>query len=294
MTEPIALRRGNPHALSLRFAREVRNNPVLLAAVILLLAFLAVGALAHVLTPHSLETMNLRSRLVAPGEAPGHLLGTDQLGRDVLTRVLFGIRSSLLVAGISTLLAAAAGVGLGILAGFAGRWLDTIIMRAADLQLAVPAFFFALAASVILGPGLENMIIVLAITGWASFARVARASTLAVKEEPFVEAARGLGAGPLRIGTAHVFPNILAPSLVILSIKLPSSIMIEASLSFLGLGLPPGVPSLGTMINAGYSHMLSGSWWISIIPGLVLMLLVMSVNTIADSLRDVVDVRIRQ
>jgi peptide/nickel transport system permease protein len=272
----------------------MRKNPVLFVAVIVFVGFVLVGALAHALTPHALESMNLRGRLLAPGADSEHLLGTDQLGRDVLTRVLFGIRSSLLVAGVSVLLAASAGVGLGILAGFAGNWFDVVVMRVADLQLAVPAFFFALAASVILGPGLQNMIIVLAVTGWASFARVARASTLAVKEEPYVEAARSLGAGALRIGGAHVFPNILGPSLVILSVKIPSTIMIEASLSFLGLGLPPGVPSLGTMINAGYSHMLSGSWWISIIPGIVLMLLVMSINTIADSLRDVADVRIRQ
>lgn len=291
-TTRTGLQSSAKQGLAWRFWRELRTNPVLIVAVTLFLAFVLIAVLAEILSPHALDAMNLRQRLLPPSFTNGHLLGTDELGRDVFTRILHGVRSSLFIAGTAVFIAALAGGGIGLMAGYYGGWLDSIIMRLVDMQLAIPTFFFALAGSVLLGPGVLNMIMVLAFVSWAEFARIARGSTLAVREEPFVEAAKSLGAGDWRINLTHVLPNIAAPLLVVFSVKVPHTILIEASLSFIGMGLPPTVPSLGAMINQGFNHMLSGSWWISIVPGTVLMLLVLSINTITDSLRDAVDIRL--
>jgi peptide/nickel transport system permease protein len=275
-----------------RFRTEWRTKPVFGLAVVLFVVFVLVALVADWLAPHGVGALDLRSRMLPPGIAGGHLLGTDELGRDVLSQVIYGIRTSLLIAGAAALLAAAVGSLFGTFAGLVGGAFDTVLMRLVDMQLAVPAFFLALAGSVVLGRGVVPMMLVLAIVGWAQFARVGRASALAIREEPYVEAARGLGAGQARIGLTHVLPNVIAPLLFVFSVGLPNLIMVEASLSFVGMGLPASVPSLGSMINRGYPHLLSGAWWISILPGVALMLLVLSINTITDSLRDILDVKL--
>jgi peptide/nickel transport system permease protein len=284
--------RARKAALWQRFTKELRTKPLFTVSVFLFVAYVLIAFLAEFLAPYPVAALNLRARMLAPGLGSGHLLGTDELGRDVLSQVIFGIRTSLLIAGGAALLAGAIGSLLGAFAGLFGGWFDALLMRVVDMQLAIPAFFLALAGSVVLGRGIWPMTLVLALVGWAQFARIGRGSALAIREEPFVEAARGLGASQTRIGFTHVLPNIAAPLLVVFSVGLPSLIMVEASLSFVGMGLPAAVPSLGSMINRGYPHLLSGAWWISILPGLALMLLVLSINTITDSLRDMLDVKL--
>ncbi len=270
---------------------ELRKNPLLLTALALLAVFLGAAVFANVLAPYAATDIDLRNRIQPPSLSGAHALGTDALGRDVLSQIIFGIRTSLFIGGAATILAALFGGLLGIFAGYFGGWFETLLMRVADMQLTIPAFFFALAGSVLIGRGVVSLTIVLALVSWAQFARIARGSTLAVSQEAFVEAARGLGAGNTRIGLRHLLPNVLAPLLIVFSINLPHAIMIEASLSFIGMGLPPTVPSLGSIISVGYTHLLSGAWWISILPGVALMLIVLSINTITDALRDLLDVR---
>ncbi len=275
-----------------RFWKQARGQPQFLVALGMFLVFVLVAVLADLLAPHAFDALNLRNRLTAPSFATSHLLGTDALGRDVLSMIIYGIRTSLMLAGSATVIAAVVGSVAGVLAGYFGGWFEAGLMRLVDMQLAIPAFFIALAGAVVIGRSLVGLTFVLVLVSWAQFARTARASTLALKEEAFVEAARGLGASTVRINFTHVLPNIVAPLLILFSISLPHAIMVEASLSFVGMGLPAGVPSLGSIINDGYAHLLAGAWWISILPGLALMLIVLSINTITDALRDILDTRL--
>lgn len=274
------------------FVRESQRKPLFLVAVVLFVGFVATAALAEVLAPYAFDDLDLLQRARPPSWGSAHPLGTDPLGRDVLSQIIYGIRTSLALAGTATIIAAVVGSTLGTLAGYFGGWFDVLLMRLVDMQLAIPAFFLALAGSVVIGRGIVSLTIVLALVSWAQFARTARASALTVREESFVEAARGLGADDARINFAHILPNIVAPLLIVFSINLPHAIMVEASLSFVGMGLPAGVPSLGSIINNGYAHLLAGAWWISILPGVALMLIVLSINTITDSLRDMLDTRL--
>lgn len=283
---------AEPRGWFSRFVREVRHQPQFLVALGAFTLFVVVAVLADFLAPHAFDALNLRNRLAAPSFATSHLLGTDALGRDVLSMIIYGIQTSLMLAGSATVIAAVVGSAAGVLAGYFGGWFETGLMRLVDMQLAIPAFFIALAGAVVIGRSLVGLTFVLVLVSWAQFARTARASTLALKEEAFVEAARGLGANTLRINFTHVLPNIVAPLLILFSISLPHAIMVEASLSFVGMGLPAGVPSLGSIINDGYAHLLAGAWWISILPGLALMLIVLSINTITDALRDILDTRL--
>ena len=276
-----------------RLAKEFRRNPVFALATLLAIGFVVVAVFADALAPYPHDRLDLRNRTQPPSLETGFVLGTDELGRDVLSQMVYGIRTSLGIAGSAVLLAAFVGSLLGAFAGLFGGPYDALLMRLVDMQLAIPAFFLALAGAVILGRGIGPMMVVLALVSWAHFARVGRASALSAREEPFVEAARGLGAGHARIAMRHVLPNIAAPLMVVFSISLPHTIMVEASLSFVGMGLPATVPSLGSMINRGYVQLLAGSWWISILPGLALMVLVLSINTITDALRDVLDVKLK-
>lgn len=275
-----------------RFFRQARQQPQFLIALALFLVFVLTAVLADQLAPHAYDSLDLRNRIKPPSTATTHLLGTDALGRDVLSQIIYGIRTSLMLAGAATVVAALVGSAAGALAGYFGGWFDAGLMRLVDMQLAIPAFFIALAGAVVIGRSLIGLTAVLVLVSWAQFARTARASALAVREESFVEAARGLGATSLRINFTHVLPNIVAPLLILFSISLPHAIMVEASLSFVGMGLPAGVPSLGSIINDGYAHLLAGAWWISILPGVALMLIVLSINTITDGLRDILDTRL--
>jgi len=230
-----------------------------------------------------------RNRLLPPmsvlSDGSLALLGTDSVGRDLFAQLLAGARISLVVGATTLLLASVIGLVLGTIAGYAGGWADALIMRIADIQLGFPSILLAVLVAAVLGPSLTNVVLVLAVTRWVVFARVARAQTLAVKSRTFVDASRTLGASNLHIIVNCILPALVAPVLVVATVQFGLVIVAEASLSFLGLGLPVGIPTWGGTISAGRNY-LGNAWWISTMPGLALSLLVVSVGVLGDTLRD--------
>jgi len=260
------------------------------------------------LNPFDLASLDLNDSLLPPAWAAQgqgkYVLGTDDQGRDVLSTILYGSRISLLVGFSSVLLAMFLGVGLGLLSGFLGGRLDAIIMRIADVQLSFPAILIALlidgVARVVFadqGHGDQMAILVLigsiSLANWVSYARTVRGSTLVEKNKEYVQAARVIGVPPIAIMIKHVLPNVMGPVLVIATINIATAIITEATLSFLGVGVPPTTPSLGTMINNGNNFLYSGEWWLVVFPGLALVLLCMSVNLLGDWLRDALNPKLQ-
>jgi len=216
------------------------------------------------------------------------LLGTDAVGRDLLAQMLAGARISLTVGAATLLLASLIGVALGVAAGYWGGWIDAILMRVADIQLGFPSILLAVLVAAVVGPSLTNVVLVLAVTRWVVFARVARAQTLSVKARTFVDASRTLGASDLHIIVNCILPALVAPILVVATVQFGLVIVAEASLSFLGLGLPVGIPTWGGTISAGRNY-LANAWWISTMPGIALSILVICVGILGDTLRDRLD-----
>jgi len=261
------------------------------------IAFVLVMALgAPLLTRYSPAELDIRNRLAPPVWVPGgtaeHPLGTDQLGRDVLSRLAYGARVSLFVGISAVAVSGVVGVSLGLVAGYYGRLTDDVIMRLADFELAFPFILLAIAILAVLGPGLSKVILTLGLTGWAQYCRLSRAQVLGLRETEFVEAARTIGASTSRILLRHILPNTLAPVIVIASFSVASVIIAEASLSFLGLGIPVSVPSWGGMLSEGRAY-IERAWWLVTFPGLALMLTVLSINVLGDALRDALDPRLR-
>ena len=258
----------------------------------LLLALTGLAALfAPWLAPHDPAAVSLADRLMPP-LSPNHVLGTDALGQDVLSRVIYGARVSLLVGITAVAISGAIGITLGLLAGYYGNLIDDVIMRIGEVQLAFPTIILYVAVMAVLGPGLLKLIAVIGVVGWVQYARVERAMTLSAKENEYVQAARALGAPDYRIMLRHILPNTLGPIIVIASFGLASTIVIEASLSFLGLGVPPSVPSWGSMLADGRDYLRAG-WWVATFPGLALTLTVLAVNLLGDWLRDELDPLLR-
>jgi len=283
---------STPLPLADQRRRRARRLPPLSALlgmlVIVLVAACALGA--EWIAPFGPTTQNLRDRLQPP-LLGGHVLGTDNLGRDVLSRIVFGGRVSLVVGIAAAALAGSVGVLLGLLAGYLGRWVDTLVSRVADVQQAIPFLILAIAVAVIVGPSLTNVVLVLAVTTWVSYFRVVRAEVLSVRESPLVEAARVIGARNRRILWSHVLPNVSASVIVIGSVMVANMIIFEASLSFLGLGVPPPTPTWGRMVFEGVQYV-DSAWWLSVFPGLAIVLTVLAINLIGDWLREVFDPRL--
>ena len=272
------------------FASAVKRlwweNKLAAASAIVILLFILAAILAPVLTPYTFDRMDLHNRLAPPSRA--HLLGTDEAGRDVLTRMLYGSRVSLLVGIVPTVISMLAGAILGIIAGYNGGRTDAVIMRIADVMLAFPSMFLAMAIMYTLGDGMINIFLALALVNWASVARIVRAETLKLKEAEFVEAARSIGVGKLVIMLRHIFPNC-APSLIVLfTLNIPSAILSESSLSFLSIGIKPPQASWGLMVNAGRQFLYSQPW-LSLSPSVAIMVVVLAFNFLGDGLRDVLD-----
>jgi peptide/nickel transport system permease protein len=257
---------------------------------LLVLAAVLGATFAPYLTPYDAISLNPPARLQGP--RPEHLLGTDQLGRDTLTRILYGGRVSLAVAGASVAFALLVGGALGVLAGYYGGWLDTIIMRVSDVLLSFPAILLAIALIAFLGAGFTNLVLAIGIVYIGPFARVARAAVLTVREELFVEASRALGSRDGRIMWLAVLPSAAAPLIVEVSLRLAYAILYEASLSFLGLGTQPPTPSWGMMVSEG-RRFLALAPWATIAPGLAISLVVLGFNLLGDGLRDALDPRLK-
>ena len=274
------------------------SNKLVLGALGVLLFLLACAIFAHWVAPVDPLEQTLRARLKPPvwderGVSP-YYLGTDRLGRDVLSNIIFGLRISLLVGFFAVGISMFIGLTLGLTAGYKRGFWETFIMRAVDVQLSLPLIMVALCFMVIFGQGLWKMIVVLAITGWAEYARTVRGTVLSIREKEYVEAAYALGFGPWTIMVKYLLINAITPVLVLSAVQVPRVIILEATLSFLGLGVPVNTPSIGLAIARGYQVLFSGSWWASIFPGLALMLLVACINIVADWLRDALEPRSRE
>ena len=250
------------------------------------------------LAPFDPNRQNILMRLLEPG-SPGaggmtYWLGSDQLGRDVLSRLLFGARVSLLVGVAAIAVGGTIGTIAGLVSGYFGGWIDDVIMRIGDIQLAFPFILLAIMFLVVLGPGLVNMILVLGIGQWITYARIVRAQTLSLREKEYVEAARAMGDSTFSILFRSILPNIFAPLTVIASFNVAGVILSEAALSFLGLGVPPEVPTWGSMLSESRDHLLSNKWWMAVFPGLAIVFTVLAFNIIGDWLRDFLDPRLKE
>ena len=278
-----------------RLRRLSASDPGGLVGLVILVVVIAAAFLAGVLAPMDPEQQNIVLRLLPPGtEASGYRfwLGTDELGRDLLSRVIFGTRVSLFVGFGAVLLSAVLGTAAGILSGYYGRAWDDLLMRITDVQLAFPSILLSLAIVAILGAGLRNLVLVLAIAGWVGYARIARSRVLGVRQLEFIDAAHALGAPDRHILWRHVLPNVLPLILTIASFSLGGMITSEAALTFLGLGVPADIPSWGGMLTSGAQYV-SVAWWLATFPGLAIMLTVLAANLLGDWLRDALDPRLR-
>lgn len=253
------------------------------ACLVLLLVLVAV-AVPSLIAPGSPNALNLAARLVAPGQQ-GHLLGTDPLGHDVFTQIIYGARLSILIAVAAVVVSAAAGVSLGLLSGFYGGIVDIIIMRWTDVQLSFPFILLGILVFTLFGGGIAVLILVLAISGWMDYARVVRSQVLAVKEQDHVQAAKAMGVGASRIMRVHILPLTLSSIIVLITLNTSINILFEAALTFLGLGLSPETPTWGGILSDGRVY-LSSAWWIATFPGVAIMLTTLSINMVGDWLRD--------
>jgi peptide/nickel transport system permease protein len=286
-----------PSAAMRAWTSLVRKVWPLLAIIVLLLVTLAAVA-GPSLAPKDPNRQNIIARLQPPmtADRTGVVqfpLGTDALGRDVLSRLIYGARVSLLVGLTAVLIGGTLGTALGIIAGYFGGRIDAFIMRIADIQLAFPFILLAIMFLVVLGSGVLNLILILGIGQWVTYARIARAQTLSQREKEYVEAARALGARGASVMFKSILPNILAPLIVIASFNVASVILSEASLSFLGLGVPPTTPTWGGMLAESRDQLLAGRWWLAVYPGVAIALTVLAFNILGDWLRDFLDPRLR-
>lgn len=271
----------------------ILRRPTSVFAILTLVAVVCVAIFAYAVAPYDPNAQDTGSRLRPPLDTlkcQWHMLGTDQLGRDVLSRLIHGSRISLVVGLTAVLFSAAAGTSLGLLAGYYGGIWDAFLMRVADVQMAFPFILLALIIIAVLGPSVRNVIIVFAVTSWPAYARTVRGVALSLHQQEFVQAARLLGASDERILIRHILPNLLGPVIVVGSFDFARIISSEAALSFLGLGIPPMIATWGSMINDGREYLYS-AWWIATFPGLILALVVVAVNFLADAVHDILDPR---
>lgn len=269
-----------------------------LVGMVILIVVSVVAIFGPALAPFDPNRQNILMRLLEPG-SPGrgdltYWLGSDHLGRDVFSRLLYGARVSLLVGVAAIAVGGTIGTIAGLVSGYFGGWVDDVIMRLGDIQLAFPFILLAIMFLVVLGPGLVNMILVLGIGQWITYARIVRAQTLSLREKEYVEAARAMGDSTVSILFRTILPNIMAPLTVIASFNVASVILSEAALSFLGLGVPPDVPTWGSMLSESRDHLLSNKWWLAVFPGLAIVFTVLAFNIIGDWLRDFLDPRLKE
>jgi peptide/nickel transport system permease protein len=287
-----------------------KRSPLVIVAAAVTLICIVAAAFAPWVAPHNpfdLKTLNLLDAFTPPSFTgrgnPSYFLGTDDQGRDVLSAIIFGSRMSLVIGLFATLLAMVVGVTLGLISGYVGGRVDALIMRVADVQLSFPAILIALLIDGLARAAMPKeshdqlavyvLILAIAAAGWVNYARTVRGSTLVERNREYVQAARVIGRHPLAIMFSHVLPNVLGPVLVIATLQIGAAIITESSLSFLGVGVPPTQPSLGTLIRIGNDFLFSGEWWITVFPGVALVILVLAINILGDWLRDALNPRLR-
>ncbi|MEA1970522.1 MAG: oligopeptide ABC transporter permease [Thermodesulfobacteriota bacterium] len=269
--------------------RFSRNRMAVAGGIVVILLFV-VSLLASWIAPYDPNEINLHEVLSHPSFA--HLFGTDQLGRDVLSRMIWGAGISLKVGFVATGVAICIGVILGAIAGYYGKWVDTVIMRFVDIMLCFPAFFLILAVIAILEPSIWNIMIVIGLTSWMGITRLVRADFISLKERDFVQAARAIGASDLRIIFRHILPNAMASVLVAATLGVAGAILTESALSFLGIGVQPPTPSWGNILTAGKNN-IDIAWWLSLYPGLAILITVLGYNLLGEGIRDSLDPRLK-
>jgi peptide/nickel transport system permease protein len=291
-------------------AWSFRHSPVAIASLVIFTICVIAAFCAPWVAPHNpfdLRTLNLGDSLSPPrwiaGGKAAFLLGTDDQGRDMLSAIMFGARVSLLVGLASVAFALVLGVSLGLIAGYVGGKVDAFIMRVADVQLSFPAILIALLIDGVLRVALPRdahdqaalfvLVLAIGLSNWVQYARTVRGSTMVEKNKEYVQAARVIGVAPLGIMARHLLPNVMGPVLVLATINIATAILTEATLSFLGVGVPPTEPSLGTLIRIGNEFLFSGEWWITIFPGIALVVMVLSINLLGDWLRDALNPKLR-
>ncbi len=280
-----------------KILRKLRENKGAMFGLVMVLAVILSAIFAPFLSPHDPILQDVEKRLLPPvwqtGGDPSFLLGTDHLGRDIVSRLIYGARISIVVSVSAVAFSAILGTIIGLLSGFYGGNVDNIFMRIADVQLAFPFILLAIAIIAVLGPNLQNIIIVMGITGWVIYARVVRAEVLSLREKEFITSVRALGGSNGRIIFKHLLPNVVPPIIVIITLEMARMIIMEAALSFLGLGIQPPTPTWGGMLADGRVY-LATSWWLATFPGLVIMLVVLGINLLGNWLRDILDPRLTQ
>ena len=284
-----------------RLAADFLANPVAVFGVVLLAIIVLLAVFAPLVSPqdpYDLAQLDITDARLPPGspstDGGTFWLGTDDQGRDMLSAIFYGLRISLAVGAISTVLALLIGLTLGLVAAYFGGRLETLLMRIVDIQLSFPAILIALILIAVLGQGTGKVIAALVTIQWAYYARTVRSAALVERRKEYVEAARCLALPPLRIVFRHLLPNCLPPLIVVATVQVAAAIALEATLSFLGLGLPITEPSLGLLIANGYQYLLSGKYWISFFPGIALLLTIVSINLVADQLRDILNPRLQR
>ncbi|MGL4441897.1 MAG: ABC transporter permease [Bosea sp. (in: a-proteobacteria)] len=284
-----------------RFRKSFVEDKVAVAGLILFSIIVTLALLAPVISPqnpYDLRSVDIMDSRLPPGATAGEgftaWLGTDGVGRDLWSGILYGLRISLMVGALSGIMAASIGMTVGLIAAYAGGRVETILMRIVDLQLSLPAVLIALILVAALGKGIDKIIFALVVVQWAYYARTVRGNALVERRKEYVEAAQSLGLSNARVVFRHIMPNCLAPVIVIVTVQTAHAIALEATLSFLGVGLPQTEPSLGVLIANGFQYMLSGKYWISFFPGLALLLTIVSINLMGDRIRDVLNPRLEK
>lgn len=272
------------------FWRYFKRNRLAVGGLLVILLIFFVAGSASLIAPYDPGKTNVSKKLTPPSSE--HLLGTDQLGRDVFSRMLYGSRISLSVGFVAVAISIIIGVFVGAIAGYYGKWADTILMRFVDIMLCFPSFFLILTVVALLGPSMLNVMVVIGITSWMGTSRFVRAEFLSLRERDFVQAARALGMKDSRIIFRHILPNGLAPVFVTATLDVATAVLVEAGLSFLGFGVQPPAPSWGNILTEGRTYIFD-AWWLTVFPGLAILITVLSFNLLGEGLRDALDPRLR-
>lgn len=278
-----------------RMVQRYLSRPAALVATVVLVIIVLSAIFANVVSPHDPYAQELSKQLKPPfwlsGGSTEFLLGSDRFGRDMLSRIIYGGQVSLLLGFVSSSISACIGITLGLISGYFGRYVDRVIMRLSDIQIAFPFLVVAIAVIAVVGSNLGVLLVLLSVAGWVFYARITRGLVLRIRNIEYVQAAHVIGASSLRVVLQHILPNVISPNLVLWTLSIATLILIESGLSFLGLGVQPPTPSWGNLLSEGRSY-IDDAWWIAIFPGLLITITVLAVNTLGDALRDILDPRV--